>query len=226
MFHTVSHFSADRIAHFFPSMRSRLRVVPNAVSPHFFDPPTEIGQSFLETQHLSPGSFLLIPGGLHFRKNADLILTVLPLLQRIFPDLTIAIVNHSNVAYAARARVLVPQVRMLGFVGDDALRSLYGAAAVVWFPSRYEGFGLPVIEAMACGTPVVASDASSLPEIAGKAALLVPPNDAEAHLEAIRAVLTDSALHADMARRGTLRADAFTWTRSADLLKHCFDQLV
>ena len=97
---------------------------------------------------------------------------------------------------------------------------------LVWFPSRYEGFGLPVIEAMACGTPVVASNASSLPEIAGEAALLVPPDDVEAHLQAICAVLTDSTLHADLAQRGRIRARGFTWSKSAEILKGCFDELL
>lgn len=226
MFHTVSQFSADRIAHFFPSMASRLRVVPNAVSPHFFEPVTSSGQLFLAQQQLLSAPFLLIPGGLHFRKNADLILSALPRLLELFPDLTVAIVNHSNPAYVAQAAAFGPRVRLLGFVEDEALHALYGAAAVVWFPSRYEGFGLPVIEAMACGTAVVASNASSLPEIAGEAALLMPPDDLEAHLQAISSLLSDSHLNATLAGAGLARAQQFTWTRSADTLKRCFDALL
>ena len=226
LFHTVSQFSADRIAHFFPSMRSRIRVVPNAVSPHFFLPPTASGCAFLEQQQLSSHPFVLIPGGLHFRKNADLILAALPRLQELFPELTIAIVNHSNPAYAERAQALGANVRLLGFVEDDALRALYSAAALVWFPSRYEGFGLPVIEAMACGTPVVASNACSLPEIAGGAALLVAPDDMEAHLEAIHSLLTNSDLRARLKRAGLERAAEFTWTKSAHTLKRFFDELL
>jgi glycosyltransferase involved in cell wall biosynthesis len=226
MFHTVSQFSADRIAHFFPSMTSRLRVIPNAVSPHFFSPVPLAGQAFIEGENLSAAPFLLIPGGLHFRKNADLILAAIPRLQQLFPDLTIAIVNHSNPAYAERAEVFGPKLRLLGFVEEDALRALYSAAAVVWFPSRYEGFGLPVIEAMACGTPVVASNASSLPEIAGGAALLVPPGNLEAHLEAIHSLLTDALKSDSLSRAGLERASNFTWTRSAETLKNHFDALL
>ena len=106
-------------------------------------------------------------------------------------------------------------MRLLGFVDDAALHALYAHAAVVWFPSRYEGFGLPVLEAMAAGTPVVASDASSLPEIAGQAALLVSPDRAEAHVAAIEAVLTDGALAERLRAAGRVRAAGFTWASSA-----------
>ena len=115
---------------------------------------------------------------------------------------------------------------MLGFVPDEGLRALYGAARVVWFPSRYEGFGLPVVEAMACGTPVVTSRASSLPEIAGDAALLAPPDSAQAHVEAIDALLCDGSLHAELVRRGQARACEFTWSRSAEQLKTHFEGLL
>ena len=165
MIHTVSHFSADRLAHFFPEMRPRIRVVHNGVTPHFFAPETAAGREFLETAGLAGREFVLIPGGLHFRKNAELILEAVPELMRRRPGMPVVVVNHSNAGYVERAKAM--GLGMLGFVSDDALRALYGAASVVWFPSRYEGFGLPVIEAMACGAPVVASDASSLPEIAG-----------------------------------------------------------
>lgn len=226
MVHTVSHFSAERLAHFFPAMRSQLRVVHNAVSPHFFAEVPEAGREFLSAQGLAGRRFLLIPGGLHFRKNAELILKVCPALIREFPELVIAIVNHSDPAYTARAEALGASVRMLGFVADDALHALYASASVVWFPSRYEGFGLPVIEAMACGAPVVASDASSLPEIAGPAALLVDPTNAIAHLAALHGLLTDSLASAQLAAAGRERAKKFTWDASAEELKRHFDALL
>ena len=226
LFHTVSHFSADRLAHFFPSIRSRIRVVHNAVSPHFFRPVSEAGLAYLEANRLGEKPFILVPGGLHYRKNAELVFEVLPILRQHFPDLTVAVVNHSDPFYAAQAETFAPALRLLGFVDDDALQALYAAASAVWFPSRYEGFGLPVVEAMACGTAVVASNASSIPEIAGDAALLVSPQDAGAHADALREVLTRSPYRDELGRRGLERASQFTWTSSADQLKKCFDELL
>ncbi len=215
MIHTVSQFSADRLAHFFPSLTTRLRVVPNAVTPHFFAPPTAESVSFLRAQELDDRRFVLVPGGLHFRKNADLILATVPRLLALDRDLIVVIVNHSDRAYADRAQAFGRRVRQLGFVEESALHALYAAATVVWFPSRYEGFGLPVLEAMAAGTPVVASDASSLPEIAGTAALLARPDSPEAHLEALEALLRNAGLAEQMSCLGRLRAAQFTWARSA-----------
>ncbi len=226
MIHTVSQFSADRLAHHFPALASRLRVVPNAVTPHFFEPAPEPGLRFLGEQGLRDRPFVLVPGGLHFRKNADLILAAAPRLLARYPDLVLVIVNHSDPLYAARAAALSPRLRLLGFVAEEALHALYAAAAVVWFPSLYEGFGLPVLEAMAAGAPAVASRASSLPEIAGEAALLAEASDANDHLEQIFNLLDEPRLAGDLRRRGHARAAQFTWQRSAALLKQHFDTLL
>ena len=105
-------------------------------------------------------------------------------------------------------------VRFLGFQSDETLASLYRLAAVFVFPSLYEGFGLPPLEAMASGTPVVTSNVSSLPEVAGDAAVLVDPYDAVDIKDGIKRVLTDPALAAEMRRKGLLRAREFSWERS------------
>ena len=226
MFHTVSHFSAERLAHFFPAIASRLRVVHNAVTPHFFGAVPDSGKQFLRDQNLGDRPYILVPGGLHFRKNAELILAAAPELLRRHPDLQIAVVNHSNPLYAERAAALGPRFHLLGFVEEDALHALYAAATVVWFPSRYEGFGLPVVEAMASGAPVVASNASSLPEIAANAALLVDPANPEAHIAALESLLTDPLARQQLAAVGRQRAAHFTWTSSATQIKHHFDALL
>ncbi|MCU1323870.1 MAG: glycosyltransferase family 1 protein [Acidobacteriaceae bacterium] len=226
MFHTVSHFSASRLAHFFPTIADRIRVVHNAVAPHFFEAVPKAGFDYLESIRLANCSFVLVPGGLHFRKNADLILAACPELIRRFPDLVIAVVNHSNSEYVEQAKALQPNLRLLGFVEDSSLHALYAAASVVWFPSRYEGFGLPVIEAMACGAPVVASNASSLPEIAGDAAMLVDPSHWESHVRTIHDLLTDDAARLELSRAGRIRASLFTWESSACQIKRHFDSLL
>lgn len=226
LFHTVSQFSADRIGHFFPSIRSRIRVVHNAVTPHFFAPVTEAGRDYLAETNLANRRFVLLPGGLHFRKNAELVLEAWPLLRDRYPDLTLAVVNHSDAYYVERTRSFGERFRNLGFVSDEGLRALYSAAELVWFPSRYEGFGLPVIEAMACGTPVVTSRASSLPEIAGDAALLAPPDSPRVHVEAIESLLESGSARAEFVGRGLRRAQQFTWSQSAAKLKEYFEGLL
>lgn len=115
----------------------------------------------------------------------------------------------------ARATAMPNRVRLLGHVDQPDLPALISGARALAMPSLYEGFGLPVLEAMACGTPVVASNVSSLPEVAGDAALLVDPHDTDALAEALARSLTDEDLHAELRRRGLQRAQQFTWHRAA-----------
>jgi glycosyltransferase involved in cell wall biosynthesis len=226
MFHTVSEFSAGRLAHFFPSISSRLRVVHNAVPPRFFERVSEAGQQYLREQGLCTRPFILLPRGLAHRKNADLVLRSWPALKELYPDLRLVITSHSDAPYADRARALGDSVLLTGFVSDEALCSLYHAAQVVWFPSLYEGFGLPVLEAMACGAPVVASNSSSLPEVAGDAATLVSPHSDDEHIEAISELLDEPGKRDRLRGAGMAHASAFTWESSARKLYGYFSELV
>jgi len=107
-------------------------------------------------------------------------------------------------------------MQCLGWVDEDDKPALYAGAAAFLFPSLYEGFGLPPLEAMACGAPVIASNASSLPEVVGDAGILVDPRDAGAWVDAIRAVLSDDARRAAMRERGIAQSKKFSWDRAAD----------
>ena len=215
LFHTVSQFSADRLAHFFPSIASRIRVVHNAVPPQFFDSPTERGWQELDEAGLSDTRFILLPRGLHYRKNADLVLKAWPSLKEAHPDVRLVVSSHNDPDYVKQARQMDPSVVVTGFVSDDMLNALYRSAEVVWMPSRYEGFGLPVLEAMACGTPVLASDATSLPEISGNAALLAPVDAPDAHVNALVGLLEDVNLRDQLVEAGYKHSQSFTWRRTA-----------
>ncbi|HET8998359.1 MAG TPA: glycosyltransferase family 1 protein, partial [bacterium] len=115
----------------------------------------------------------------------------------------------------ARELGLGGHVRFCGFVPDGALPALITGASAFLFPSLYEGFGLPILEAMACGTPVVTSDCSSMPEVAADAAVLVDPARPDAIADGIRRVLADDALRATLKGRGAARARAFPWAATA-----------
>jgi glycosyltransferase involved in cell wall biosynthesis len=108
-------------------------------------------------------------------------------------------------------------LRSLGYVPDDLLPGVYAGALALVMPSLYEGFGLPCLEAMACGTPVVASDRAALPEVCGGAALLVDPSDADGVAAAVLAAATDEPLRSRLTQRGLERASAFPWARTAEL---------
>jgi len=227
VFHTVSQFSADRLAHAFPAIRSRLRVIYNAVSSLFFAPfPHGAEPAGSVAARLRGRPFILVPGGLHHRKNADMILRAWPVVQSRIPDLTLVIAGHNDPGYVPAARSLGRSVRLTGYVEDEQLRALYQGAQAVWFPTHYEGFGIPVLEAMACGTPVIAADTTAIPEVSGDAAILVGPHSVDQNVQAIEAVVNDARLRAEMRERGKRRAAPFTWAASAAQLHAVYSGLV
>ena len=213
---TVSNFSAERLGHFFPALRERIRVVPSAVPSRFFEPVSPSGEDALAKIGLANRQFVMAPSGLHHRKNADLILRAWPLLRQKYPDLLLVVTSHCDPHYLAQTRALGASVRVLGFVDDELLCSLYHAAAALWFPSLYEGFGLPPLEAMACGTPVVASNNSSLPEIAGEAAILVSPASMQENIDALDTILRTPAVVSRLVAAGRERALLFTWAKAGE----------
>jgi glycosyltransferase involved in cell wall biosynthesis len=213
VFHTVSAFSAERLSHFFPSVSSRIRIVPNAVTPRFLQPVSAAGQSALERLALAQ-RYILLPGGLNWKKNTDLVLAAWPRIRAACRGVELVTAGTSDASYV-EAMSGQPGVKQLGYVDDELLRSLYAGASVVWVPSRYEGFAIPVLEAMASGVPVVASRAGAIPEVAGDAALLAPPDSMGAHVDAILSFLRDERLSGDFKNRGLQRVSAFSWKASA-----------
>ncbi len=226
MFHMISQFAADRTAHFFPAISSRLRVVPNAASESFFKPPSAKGQLILEQLSLQKSRFILTPGGLQHRKNADLILEAWPLIREKHPDVLLVIINWTDPVYQKRAEALGPSCVLAGFQEEEELVALYAAAALVWFPTRYDGFGMPVIEAMASGTPVVSTNATGIPEVAGAAAILLSPDQPHDHVDAISSLLSDNRLAEELSKAGRARAETYRWARSAESLAQHFRELL
>lgn len=226
MIHTVSGFSADRLARFFPSLRGRIRVVHNAVTETFFQPPPPETREIIQRHGLLGRPYIHLPGGLSLRKNAPLVLETWPLIVKEMPDLVLAISGHIDASYRLAAERLGSSIRLLGFTTDDELKRVYHEAMLTWFPSRYEGFGLPILESMACGTPVVSSDSSAIPEIASGKALLLPADSGRAHRDAILDLLGDTRRRDAMRAAGMAHAAQFTWLRSAVRLSQLFRELL
>jgi glycosyltransferase involved in cell wall biosynthesis len=226
MFHMISEYAAERTAHFFPAIKSRLRVVPNAASDSFFKPATEKGRLVLRQLGLEGRRFILAPGGLQHRKNADLILDAWPHIHERNPDLVLAVINWTDPVYLERAHALAPSCLLGGFQEEEELVALYSAAELVWFPTRYDGFGMPVIEAMASGTPVVSSNTTGIPEVAGDAAVLLSPDRPDDHIDVICGLLEDATAREALVRMGRVRADGYRWNKSADRLAAHFRSLI
>jgi glycosyltransferase involved in cell wall biosynthesis len=165
--------------------------------------------------------FILTVGNVQPRKNLEVLISAIAVLKsRGMLTAQLAIVGQSHwrahkVLSYVREAGLGGDVRFLGYVPDEDLPGLYSAARVFAFPSLYEGFGLPPLEAMACGTPVVSSNSGALREVIGDAGLLLPPRDVMAWVDALQALLGDSELRDDLSRRGLAHAARFSWRDTA-----------
>jgi len=173
-----------------------------------------------------PAQFVLYLGGYDQRKNLGVVIRAfaqLPEFYRAGYRLVLGGVKlGTDSAFFPDPRRLAREanlpdeaIRYLGWVDEADAPALYSSARAFVFPSLYEGFGLPPLEAMACGTPVLVANASSLPEVVGDAGLLLDPHDARAWAEALRAILTDNARQAQMRERGRAQAQKFSWRRAA-----------
>jgi glycosyltransferase involved in cell wall biosynthesis len=198
----------------------KVTVLYSGVDPRFRPQPEPGERERLVAQYgIGTRPYVLSVGTIQPRKNY---LRLIRAFSQLSDDVELLIgggrgwLYEGVLAEAARHE----RVRMLGFVADADLPALYRGATLFAFPSLYEGFGLPVLEAMACGVPVVCSNVSSLPEVAGEAALLIDPHDEAALTEAMRRGLTDEALRAEMVTQGLERAATFTWERAARQLLH------
>ncbi|MEW6582975.1 MAG: glycosyltransferase family 1 protein [Actinomycetota bacterium] len=196
----------------------RIAVTPWGIDPRFH--PVPVDRDDLARRHGLPPRYVLCVGTLEPRKNLVTLLRAFREVRRRHGDVALAAVGgagwRDDELLAALGGAPEGVVR-LGFVPDDDLVALYAGASCFAFPSLYEGFGFPPIEAMACGAPVVASDASCLPEVLGDAALLVAPHDEAGLAGAITRVLDDPALAADLRARGLARAASHRWDECARL---------
>jgi len=229
---TVSQASKDDIIHYLKVPASKVEVIYNALDERLAMAPTPEEVDRVRQRFLLTSPFLLYAGNIKPHKNVDRLIEAFSLLKKQgFEEVKLLIIGDEISKYPNLRRLvhryqLHQQVRFLGFVPDETLAVLYRLASAFVFPSLYEGFGLPTLEAMAAGAPVITSNVSSLPEVVGDAAILIDPLDAGAIAEAMRRVLADPSLSADLTRRGRERVKAFSWERSVARIREVYGELV
>jgi glycosyltransferase involved in cell wall biosynthesis len=207
----------------------KIEVVYPGLSQEFHPLPESELAAFRQRQGL-PDEFILFVGTLEPRKNLDLLIQAYALLgARRLNDWPLVIAGakgwmFEQIFAEVERNGLADKVIFPGYVALEDLPHWYGAATVFVYPSLYEGFGLPPLEAMACGTPVIVSDASSLPEVVGDAGARVDPQRAEDLADTLAEVLQSKAKQEQMASAGLRQAASFTWDRAADQIARIYRQ--
>ncbi len=197
----------------------RIVVTPNAVREHFRVPDPAALAAFRAQKGL-PAQFVLYVGTLEPRKNLTTLLEAYAEVVR-HHDVPLLVGGGKGWLYEAVFQRLEQlglgeKVHFIGYIDEDELPLWYAAASVFVFPSLYEGFGMPPLEAMACGTPVITSNSSSLPEVVGEAGITVAPTDAAGFAEAIARVLRDADLRQALREQGLVQARSFSWRVTAE----------
>jgi glycosyltransferase involved in cell wall biosynthesis len=217
---TASNHSRREIERYLGVSPARLSIIPDGVARRFHPLPLEKAKNHVASRFGLRTAYLLYVGALTRRKNLERALEAFSLITKQMPAVRFVLAGSRTwqgtpvEAIAVRLGI-EDRVVQTGPLADADLPPLYRGAVLFVFPSLYEGFGLPPLEAMACGTPVVCSNAASLPEVVGDAALMVDPTDVGGMAEAMRRVLADAELADDLRQRGLARAAQFTWERTA-----------
>ena len=222
---TISQSTKHDIVRIFGVAEARVIVVPCGVEEGFW------------AEHLDPlpfqvpDKFILHVGTLEPRKNIVRLVHAFERLKQTKLPHKLVLAGGKGwyadeIMQAIQASAVREEIILLGYVASEYLPALYRAADVFVFPSLYEGFGLPPLEAMASRTPVIVSEASSLPEVVGDAGILIDPYDENALTEAIASVLTNSARREDLSQRGYERAKAFSWSATAESVAQVYREVL
>ena len=222
---TDSHSAKRDIIRFFNGDEAKIRVIPLGVEERFR--PMDDDAAFRARLGL-PDRYILYMGNHRPHKNLPVLVNAFARIRRDIPHYLVLPWHPDNdcrqTEDAVAEAAIAEQVVFLRDLPDEALPSLYSAAGLFVYPSLYEGFGLPPLEAMASGTPVISSNTSSLPEVVGEAGILLDPHDVEGLAEAILNVLRNPELQQEMREKGIERAKLFTWENTARLTLQAYHE--
>jgi glycosyltransferase involved in cell wall biosynthesis len=233
----VSHASKRDLARFFHIPESKISVVYDAVDERFLTEPLPADADRILERHAVNSPYVLYAGNIRPQKNLPRLIEAFAVAKAElrgnpeFDQLKLLVIGESLNRHADLRRAVVrarvrEDVRFLGFVPGPVLRVFYSRALAFLFPSLYEGFGLPPLEAMAHGTPVLTSNVSSLPEVFQEAALLVNPENVFDIARGIRQILTENALRQTLRRRGYERARMYSWENAARLVHAAYHSVL
>jgi glycosyltransferase involved in cell wall biosynthesis len=228
---TVSESSKRDILRFVDIPADRIDVIYNAYDERFGVEPREEDVVRVRERYQLHDEFVLYAGNVKPHKNLERLIEAFDLVRRRgLEHLKLVLIGDEISRYAGIRRAvhfhqLHKYVRFLGYLPEETLAVMYRLAGVFVFPSLYEGFGLPPLEAMASGTPVVTSNLSSLPEVAGDAAVLVDPYQPEAIADGIERVLCDERLRRELRARGLARARQFSWEASVWRVREIYGEV-
>jgi len=219
---TVSQISLSALSAYAGVDPAMVRVIHNGVSEQFHPVRDEAELAAVRHRYSLPERFAFWVGDFRPEKNLDLLVQGWSRLPKRLPEPLPLVLAGSQTGDFRQIKKLVEQkglkdqVHFPGFIRDSDLAAVYSAATVFVFPSLYEGFGLPPLEAMACGTPCVVSNSSSLPEVTGRAAMLFNPTSPDQFVEAVSRVLTDRLLYESLREEGLDQSALFPWAKSAE----------
>jgi glycosyltransferase involved in cell wall biosynthesis len=227
---TVSESSKRDILRFVNIPADKIDVIYNAYDERFGIEPREEDMVRVRERYQLHDEFVLYAGTVKPHKNVERLIEAFGLVRKHgLGHLKLVLIGDEISEYAALRRAvhshqLHKYVRFLGYLPEETLAVMYRLAGVFVFPSLYEGFGLPPLEAMASGTPVVTSNVSSLPEVAGDAAVLVDPYDPQSIAGGIERVLGDASLRQELRAKGLARAKQFSWETSVRRVREIYQQ--
>ncbi len=226
---TASHFSREDTIDWSGIDPDRISVVHNGVSERFRPVTDDRERQRVRERYRLPRRYILCLGSTEPRKNVGTAIRAFQHLRRSRRDVSLVVTgtNYRRVAPPqAFAGLDMEGVHFTGYVGDRDMAAVYSMAAVLLFPSLYEGFGLPPLEAMACHTPVIAANSTSIPEVVGDAALLVDPRNAAEMAASLELVLESEDLRRDLVEKGVARAARFSWRRTAEETRRIYARVI
>lgn len=227
---TVSEFSKRDIIRIFDVEEDKVKVTPLAADEYFKPMDKETAKEYLKIKYNIEGEFLLYLGGFSPRKNVKSILVAFSRIHKnLSKDNKVVIIgpskdDHSYLIGLCDSLGIKDKVIFTGYVPYEDLPYFYNSCSVFVYPSLYEGFGLPPLEAMSCRAPVITSNVSSIPEVVGDGAVLINPFDTEELVGAMEKVIEDDNIRNDIAERGYIRSKEFSWSKTAAMTLNVYEE--